>query len=376
MQEDKTTPITIPMRLKLDAVAALMIGVGGWAAGFWAVTGVWGADAWRWAAPALLLVIYQFFHLVRNLDLNTPVDAPGEVFATLGAANWITLLRAQMLALLVGFVFASPAEGWLRWAPGGLYLAAALLDFADGAAARLSGRSTRLGAILDMQWDGVGVLAGAMLLVLSGETPAWFVLVGLARYLFIFGMSFRARRGWPTFDLPPDPARRALAGVMMGFIAVALLPVFGPPITTVATYLFSLPFLVGFTRDWLVVSGALAPPRRRVGLPQAIPLLIRLAVTGVLVWMLVDQVSTHFPQPALAAVAGIAALSVLLGAAGRATAIVAMLSAGLALQSLSADVRLWAVLCGSILLFFTGTGPLSLWKPEEWLIEHRVGDPR
>ncbi len=70
----------------------------------------------------------------------------------------------------------------------------------------------------------------------------------LANYL-------RKRRGLPLFDLPPSQIRRPFAALQMGFIAVVLMPVYFPPVTQVAAWVFMLPFLANFLRDWLAVCG-------------------------------------------------------------------------------------------------------------------------
>jgi CDP-diacylglycerol--glycerol-3-phosphate 3-phosphatidyltransferase len=97
------------------------------------------------------------------------------------------------------------------------------MDFLDGYVARVTHRTSRLGEILDMHWDGFGVLVASWLLVLYGQVQAWYLVVGLARYLFVAGMQIRERRGLTNYPLPPSMTRRAMAGAQMGFIAVVLL---------------------------------------------------------------------------------------------------------------------------------------------------------
>jgi hypothetical protein len=41
----------------------------------------------------------------------------------------------------------------------------------------------------------------------------------------------------------------------MGFVGITLLPVISSTITTGAAYIFMIPLLAGFAKDWLVASG-------------------------------------------------------------------------------------------------------------------------
>jgi hypothetical protein len=41
----------------------------------------------------------------------------------------------------------------------------------------------------------------------------------------------------------------------MGFVGIALLPVISSAITKGAAYIFMIPLLAGFAKDWLVASG-------------------------------------------------------------------------------------------------------------------------
>ena len=90
------------------------------------------------------------------------------------------------------------------------------------------------------------MLAACLLLIQYGQAPVWYILVGLARYLFVFGLWLRQKMGLTNYPLPPNRIRRGLAGSQMGFIAVILLPVFTPPATLVAATLFMTPFSIAF----------------------------------------------------------------------------------------------------------------------------------
>lgn len=216
----------------------------------------WGAlYATRWLLLPALAVLYQTAVLAANLKAN---HRRGEthLLPGLGWGNRLTLLRGLLTAGLLGFLLLPRPHGWLAWLPGLLYTLACAADFFDGYVARRTGYDTRLGEVLDMSLDGLGVLAASWLAVKYGQVPAWYLLVGVARYLFLGGSALRRWLGKPLFDLPPDPTRRVFAGLQMGFLAVVLWPLFSPPGTHIAALLFGAPLLIGFGRDWLYVSGA------------------------------------------------------------------------------------------------------------------------
>jgi CDP-diacylglycerol---glycerol-3-phosphate 3-phosphatidyltransferase len=336
--------------------------------------------SWLYAGTAGVLMLYQLFHLWRNMKENFPLHGFHTLYPDFGLANWITLFRAFLLALLAGFLVLPRPSGWFAWAPGLLYSLAAILDYLDGSVARLARRSSHLGEILDMQWDGFGVLVAASLLVLYGQVPGWYLLVGLARYFFVLGIWLRRRRVLAVYELPPNVFRRALAGVQMGFIAVVLLPVFSPPATWIGAGLFALPLLVGFVRDWFYVSGVLDPGRSPGRISRMIrdwgPSLLRGGMVGVLGLILIEQLSSAIPLPGLILVGIPALLAIVFGVAGRFFALVVLIMSVLVLQTGLNDWRFWALmLLGAAVMTF-GTGRFSLWKPEEWLIYHRIGESR
>lgn len=352
--------------------------------------GLWIGAGWMvWAGmgstPALIfglvsggILVYQLTHLYRHLRANHPLQECAAVFPNLGAANWITMLRAFMLAFLAAFVFLPRPDGWLAWAPGTLYMTAALLDYLDGGVARLTRRSSRLGEILDMHWDGFGMLAAATLLVLYGQVPPWFLVIGLARYLYLFGIWVRQRKGLPVYELPPNIFRRALAGTQMGFVAVVLLPVFRPPATWVAALFFALPFLLGFLRDWFFVSGVLNPDAARARPERWMrlwgPTALRLLLVMMLAFFMLEQIGAYRVAPGIFIVGIPALLALILGAAGRFFSMMVLLMCGFILQILPFDWRVWTLMLLSTAVLTFGTGRFSLWKPEEWLIYHRLGD--
>ena len=159
--------------------------------------------------------------------------------------------------MLMGFLVVPKPDGAIAWAPGVLFALAAAVDAADGAIARRLDCESKRGERLDVEVDALTVFVGALLAVRYGVAPAVFVLVGLARYLFVAGIKYRRRRGSDVYELDPSDLRRALGGAAMVVIWLALLPVPGASLSRLLAWLVLVPFLLNFTRDWLVVSGRL-----------------------------------------------------------------------------------------------------------------------
>ncbi len=365
-------------------IAGSLLFVGG---AFFLFRQLWGeTDVLKWSAAAACVLVYHFTYLWRHLAdnrLTDPANAP--LFPDLGLANGLTTVRAIFTAGLAGFLFVPWPEKLLAWVPGTLYLLIAGIDYLDGYTARITRRTTILGENLDMKWDGVGALIGGTLSVLYGQTPLPYLLVGFARYLYLFGLWVRVKRHQPVYELPPSRFRRAFAGTQMGFIGVVLLPVYHPPFTQIAAVLFMLPFLFAFLRDFLAVSGwdALSPAesnavldRHIVSIRKLFPLILRGVLAATLISFLWVPDGLVTLRAAIIVLVALAIPALLFGAAGRAVALILLLAAGIALQVDLLEWRFWLVLLFSSALLMFGTGPYSLWKPEDWLIYHRAGETR
>lgn len=211
-----------------------------------------------WAVVSGTGVVVALGFARRNIGRNSP---PGgsRTFDTLGVANAVTLFRGALVASLAGLLVVPSVTGWL---PALLYGAVAALDPLDGAIARARGRRTLLGAWLDMNVDAAGLLVAAVVGVGTGALPPWYPLVGVARYLFVFGAWTRRRRDLPVFDLPHSASRRVLAGGQMATTAVLLVPAVPQWVAWTAATATMLPFLANFLVDWFVVTG-----RRKRPLP-------------------------------------------------------------------------------------------------------------
>ena len=226
-------------------------------AGYRFMQTVWPpAAAMQWLAIAAATMVVQMAILWWTLPYNHSLSTP-TLFPFLGYANAMTLARGLLTCLLAGFLFGPQPAGLLAWAPAVLYTLERLIDFFDGYVARVTRRETRLGGILDIEFDGLGILIAVGSAIQYGKLPLWYLILGLGRQLFVLGIWLRQRRHKPVYDLTASDHRRLIAGFQTGFISVVLWPIWSAQITMLAGYLFAIPLIFSFGRDWLVVSGAI-----------------------------------------------------------------------------------------------------------------------
>ena len=339
--------------------------------------------ALRWLALATPAIVYLVVVFRVGLYHN---HRPDEVnlLPTLGAGNLMTLARGVLLAALVGFLFSPKPVGWLAWIPGVLYTLACAADFLDGYLARRTNHVTRLGEILDMSFDGVGVFAAATLAVQYGQAPGWYILIAAARYIFLLGLWLRKVLTKPIYPLRPSVMRRVFAGFQMGFLAVILWPVMAPPASLFVATLFGIPFLAGFSLDWLVVSGIVKPeggssPRAEsisYSISKSLPVLLRSGVFVVMIWVSWLELQRPARPVRLLVLEWIAALFVISGTAGRifTTAGLILLGIGQVYAPVLPAQYLLAILYTGLL--FLGSGKYSLWSPEDRAVYRQPGTLR
>ena len=341
-----------------------------------------------WAALTTAVLTAELILLRRHLTGN---HRPGEtaLLPGLGLGNLITLSRGLMLAAFAGFLAAPlPLTFQMAWLMAGLYAATVLPDFLDGYLARTTNHVTVLGAILDMEYDSLAMLAVSLIAVRLGKVPWWYISLGFARYIFVAGLWLRARRNLPTYDLTPSTVRRLAAGYQMVFFCVLLTPIFVPPATTVASILFVTPILVGFVRDWLVVSGAICPTAPAYQLYERIygqvarwlPLIWRVSSGVVTAAFLVPslrhaaRIEGNLWPICFALLASTSAGLLALGVAARLAAIglLAAVYADLAWGGFQ-PYHAGLMVC-SVPILYLGAGALALWRGEDQLFTHRAGE--
>jgi CDP-diacylglycerol--glycerol-3-phosphate 3-phosphatidyltransferase len=287
----------------------------------------------------------------------------------------------------------------LAWVIVLLYTITDVADFFDGYVARRADHVTELGGVLDMEFDGLGTLVVILLAVSFGQLPPWYLLLGLARYLFLVGLWLRRQLGRPIADLPPSAHRRVFAGFQMGFLSVVLWPILPRPMATLAGALFAAATGLGFLRDWLAASGALDPAasgyRRVQGrlyrlfavwLPPLWRLLLVMALANMVrgVWPLPPAswraLLAGWGLPAAGVWAGLAAALALAGGALVGLGVLPrLLSIALAVPigfDIAARGLRWdngLALVATVFIQLLGPGRFALWPAEERFMFRRLG---
>ncbi len=219
----------------------------------------------RWFLGAAIIWGYVLRTLWRFLEVNKHPDNP-HLHIVFGIGTQVTLFRGFLLAALGGCILLPQLTVLGGWIPALLYLIAALSDGVDGYLARKYNHVTILGEQIDMRLDALGILLASALGVHYGQLQPWYLLVGFSYYLFTLGQHLQKLSGRQVWALLPRRSRSVLAGLQMGFLSVILWPIFSPPATTLAAYIFGIPLLVTFVRDYLIMTGRLSI--RASGYPQ------------------------------------------------------------------------------------------------------------
>jgi CDP-diacylglycerol--glycerol-3-phosphate 3-phosphatidyltransferase len=226
-------------------VAAAGLAVGGWTL-VASATDYTAAN--RWVLVAGVVLAYEVGFLAYHLD---GADGDADVLVL---PNLVTLARGGLYAATAGFLFVPPVPA-VRWAPAVCYGAGVALDFVDGHLARRLGRTTDLGAKLDLAFDTLGFLVAPLVGVAWGRLPVAYLSLSAARYAYRAGIGWRKRRGRPVSDLPESRVRRPLAALQMGVITVALAPALPASAVHPLALVAAIPSLAVFARDYLAVTG-------------------------------------------------------------------------------------------------------------------------
>jgi CDP-diacylglycerol--glycerol-3-phosphate 3-phosphatidyltransferase len=386
-------PSSLLRRWSLAAGIYLLI----WLLGYWTLTYWQYAYPGRWLLLAGVMLIVALAILGANLHHNRRGEN-GPLLPTLGYGNAMTMARGLLLLLLTGFLFSPrPPEPFL-WLPAILFTISRLIDCFDGYVARITRHDTKLGAILDIEFDGLDLLVAVLLCVQYGVLPIWYVVLAVSRQLFVLGMWLRTRAGKPNRDLPPSDNRRVIAAYQTGFISVMLWPVFAPPLSTLAGLLFAMPLIYSFGRDWLVVSHVIDPDsaayqRWRTGMKTFfegwLPLVARLVAVVLTVLILWHEVQSYpnwgpylaqlgfvnaWSLPLLVALFVMAALCVLWGVAIRIAALALLY---LACLDSWAHGFVWyengLLFTAAAIVTHLGSWWFTRWQPEEPILRIHFG---
>lgn len=354
------------------------------------------ADRWRFFSAALALLLLGV--LWRGLRHNRRTEG-GHLWPTLGYGNWLSLIRGILLCLLAGFLFLPRPTIALTWLPALLYTADRVTDLFDGYLARRTQRVSKLGTMLDIELDGLGLLIAVLLGVQYGLLPVWYLLLAVSRQLFVMGLWLRRRAGLPNRDLPPSDNRRVIAGFQTGFLSVMFWPLLTPAVTNLAAVLFAIPLIYSFGRDWLVVSYVLDPDSSayQTGrflikrfFEEYLPVVARAVSVVVMITLLLPFRRAIIPwagalpngamflagwwQSALLLLLIAATVATLLGIMGRLTAL-CLLGCTLVLIDAQGLIEPGAalLLISTVIIAHLGSGKWSLWQPEEMWLHTQYG---
>jgi CDP-diacylglycerol--glycerol-3-phosphate 3-phosphatidyltransferase len=355
-------------------------------------------EARRWLMQATLVLAVVLWKLRSLLPLNFG-PAGTDRFAHLGWGTWISLLRANLIAGLAGFA-GQPwprSDGglfWFSWMPGIMYLLAALLDYLDGYIARITRHETRLGEVLDTDIDAVGLLVASIAAIGYNQLPVFYIAAGLAYYGLNGAVWIRRKTGRPVAPVTPRPGARLIAGIQMGFVGTALLPVLSPTALAIAAMIFILPLLTGFVKDWFIICGR--KPKdidAQTAWDTALTRILPIGLRFVAVWegstlfqgeLPLFSMGSNAPHAILASadpgvwsLVHAACLGMLaFGVLGRVAALGLSVSTGLLISRAGISLPVGAAYVSSLILIMTGTGWGSIWQPEESILYQKLGKKR
>ena len=142
-----------------------------------------------------------------------------------GLANWVTLFRLNLVALMLVAVWPGEpgyVQSWLLFLIAATALA---LDGVDGWLARRRREASEFGEHFDMGADTAFTIITTLCLVAFGLVGAWVLLLGLLRPAFA-----TAGRLWPTLrtPLPPSRSRKIACAGSLACLVAALAPPSAP----------------------------------------------------------------------------------------------------------------------------------------------------
>lgn len=169
-----------------------------------------------------------------------------------GLANRVTLLRLNLMALMLLTLWPGVPGQPLFWTLFALAVVALALDGVDGWLARHRHEDSPFGASFDMAADTAFIVILTLCLARFDLVGPWVLMIGLLRPLFVV-----AARQWPALaaPLPPSPGRKIAAATALALLAAGL----APPLVPIAPALaaLSLTVLLGsFGRDLRLLLAA------------------------------------------------------------------------------------------------------------------------
>ena len=142
-----------------------------------------------------------------------------------GLANWVTLFRLNLVALMLLAVWPGEPGSLQSWVLFTIAATALVLDGVDGWLARRRREASEFGERFDMGADTAFTVIITLCLVTFGLVGAWVLLLGLLRPAFAL-----AGRLWPTLDapLPESRGRKIACAGSLACLVAGLAPPLAP----------------------------------------------------------------------------------------------------------------------------------------------------
>ena len=177
-------------------------------------------------------------------------------FDSFGPANWMTMARAGLVALVSGLVGEPPAASIAASAVA-MAIVVEVFDGVDGWLARRSNLASAFGARFDMEVDALLIMALAILAWQHGKAGSWVLLSGLLRYAFVIAGWLAP---WIARPLPPSRRRQTICVVQISCLCAVLVPVvpvsWSAPVAAAALVALAASFLVDIVWLWRGESSA------------------------------------------------------------------------------------------------------------------------
>jgi phosphatidylglycerophosphate synthase len=171
-------------------------------------------------------------------------------FALFGPANYVTMLRAALVALAAALLAESPTAAIAWWVVGATACLSAL-DGLDGWLARRTGLASAFGARFDVEVDAMLILVLSLFVWRHDKAGVWVLACGLMRYAFVAAGWVLP---WMAGSLRPTLRGKSVAVAQFAGLALALTPMVPRPASaivaaiTLATLVWSFAVDVGRLR--------------------------------------------------------------------------------------------------------------------------------
>jgi phosphatidylglycerophosphate synthase len=158
----------------------------------------------------------------------TRISKANHPYAAFGPANYVTAVRALLVAAIAGAI-GEPPTPRLAAAVAAVAIVVTLMDGLDGFLARRSRMPSAFGARFDMEVDALLIMALSVLAWTHGKAGPWVLASGALRYLFV-----AAGWIWPWMERPLEPSRRRQAVCVVQVVALIAVvsPIVSPPLST------------------------------------------------------------------------------------------------------------------------------------------------